>query len=274
MAKFLLRLKARKLRKRGISVKAIAKFLSVSKGTVSLWVRDMVLTVEQLEQLRQNSIKGSELGRLKNSLAQKKKRLDLLETSIKDGKSVIGVLTDRELLLTGIALYWGEGSKKKRSVELVNSDPGIMNLFIYWLQKCFQVKREDLICSVGINALHRVREQEVKEFWIRVTKLPLIQFRKTSFKKVKNVKVYDNFHDHYGTLRISLSKPSAVYYKIIGLIEGLAQTPFNLVPLSGRISTTWQGSSVVEHFTHNEEVASSILAPATASEPDVNFHDF
>ena len=74
MAKSLLRLEACKLRKRGISVKKIAQLLRISTSTVSKWVRDIILTVEQLENLRQSSIKGAELGRLRSALLQKAKR--------------------------------------------------------------------------------------------------------------------------------------------------------------------------------------------------------
>lgn len=63
MAKSLLRLEARKLRKRGISVRRIAQTLGISKSTVSEWVRDIILTLEQLEMLKGACLKGGELGR-------------------------------------------------------------------------------------------------------------------------------------------------------------------------------------------------------------------
>ena len=52
MAKFKERIQARKLRKDGKSVKEIAQSLNVSKGTVSLWVRDIILSVKQLERIK------------------------------------------------------------------------------------------------------------------------------------------------------------------------------------------------------------------------------
>lgn len=58
MANYLLRLKARELRKRGVSVKKIAQDLDISKSTASLWVRDIILSIEQLEGLRQSSLEG------------------------------------------------------------------------------------------------------------------------------------------------------------------------------------------------------------------------
>ena len=49
-----LKLKARELRKNGLSVKAIQEKLKVSRSSVSLWVRDIKLTRKQLEKLYLN----------------------------------------------------------------------------------------------------------------------------------------------------------------------------------------------------------------------------
>lgn len=227
MAKFLLRLEARKLRKKGISVKEIARLLSVSKSSASNWVKDIILTVEQLEILRQPSIKGAELGRLRSALLQKERRFKYAEHLKQEGIEKLSRLSDRELLVTGLGLYWGEGSKKSRKVEFCNSDPRMIKFLTLWLRRCFNVDTKSLVCRVGINSIHAKRDTRVKNYWSKVIGIPLSQFRKTSYKYVINKKVYANFEDHYGTLTVRLAKPAPLYYKIMGLIEGLA----------------WQGSS-------------------------------
>lgn len=219
MAKFELRNQARGLRRQGVSVKTIAEILRVSKGSVSVWVRDIILTVEQLELLRKSSIKGAELGRLRSALLQKQRWKDKMEKEKQEGRSFLGILSDREILLVGVALYWGEGSKKKREIQFCNSDPVLIRFLLLWLYRCFSVNRNELKCCVGINEIHREREDKVKQYWSLVTEIPLEQFRKTSFKKTLNKKVYDNFEDHYGTLSVSVKNPSRFYAKILGLID-------------------------------------------------------
>ncbi len=59
MAYSLLKLKARELRNKGVSVKSIAKHLHISKSTASVWVRDIILSVDQLEALRKSSLDGA-----------------------------------------------------------------------------------------------------------------------------------------------------------------------------------------------------------------------
>lgn len=75
MTNYQLRIQARILRKNGISMKQITKKLEISKNTASLWVRDTVLTIEQLEALRQSELRGAGRGRLQSALLQKKRRL-------------------------------------------------------------------------------------------------------------------------------------------------------------------------------------------------------
>lgn len=224
MAKYELRLEARRLRSQGISVRKIASQLGVSKGTVSLWVRDIILSVEQLEKLRNDNIKGGELGRLRGALAQKNARLQKIEDTKRMGIRDIGTLSRRDLFIAGLCLYWGEGSKKDGRLQFCNSDPDIIIFMIRWLKDCFGVPAERMAASVGINISHLYRESEVIEYWMAVTGLPLKNFRKTSFKHVQNQKVYANANSHYGTLSINVLKPGDIYYKILGLIFGLAQS--------------------------------------------------
>ena len=249
MAKTELKLKARELRSEGESVKEIASKLGVAKSTASLWVRDIILSIEQLESLQKRVIKGGELGRMRGAFKQKKQRLKLVEDAKKAGIKTFKGLSDRELLVAGTALYWGEGSKSKRGVRIYNSDPRLMVFMINWFKRIFGIKTKDFAACVGINEIYRTRDAEVKNYWSEITGIPLNQFRKTSFKKVKNKKVYKNFNDHYGTLMIEILKSARFYYKIMGLIEGLAS----------------QGSSMAEQRFHKTKVVGSTPTPGTTS---------
>lgn len=223
MAKSIERLRARELRKAGVSVKSIAKQLRVAKSTASLWVRDIILSIEQLEQLRLQRIKGGERGRFLGTLKQKNDRLRRIKIGEEKGNKLVGEVNKRELLLIGAALYWAEGTKKKREVAFCNSDPYLINVMIQWLQTCFNITKDRFYCTVGINEIHRHREVLVKEFWSDMTGISMSQFRKTSFKKVKNSKLYDNFNDHYGTLTVKVAKPGQIFYDILGIISGLSK---------------------------------------------------
>ena len=221
MAKSLLKIQARGMRSLGKSVSQIAIELGVSKSTTSLWVRDIILSVEQMESLKQSSLIGAELGRLKSALLQKERRLRLIDDSKRFGKEALSTLTEREFLVAGLALYWGEGYKKGREFSFCNSDPEMVKFLIRWLHNCFQIAIEDIKCSVGINEIHKEREELVRKYWSETLGIPLSQFTKTSFKKVTNKKIYLNFNEHFGTIRIRIKNSGAICYKVLGLIEGL-----------------------------------------------------
>lgn len=200
----------------------IAKELSVSKGTVSLWVQDVVLTVEQLGNIRKQWIKSTEKGRLKGSQMQRQRRLGLVEKMDKIGQKRFKTLADSESFVAGVALYWAEGSKKTRKLELCNSDPKMIKFMIDWFGKYFDLDISRFSARISINEIHKKREEIIKKYWSEVTKIPLSQFRKTSYKKVKPQKVYANYDSYFGTFDLVILKPGELYYKMLGLVNGLA----------------------------------------------------
>lgn len=221
MAKYELRIKARALRQKGISVKNIAQSLNASKSTVSMWVRDISLSVEYVEKLKEASLKGAEVGRARALIIRRENRIALLEHVKEAGRGLLEGITERELLIAGLALYWDEGGKTSRRVEFCNSDPKMVKFLIRWFEKCFQIQQDDFTCTVGINEVHRDRDALIKTYWSEITDIPLEQFTKTSFKKVNNKKVYENFNEYFGVLTVRVRRSTAIHYKIMGLIDGL-----------------------------------------------------
>jgi len=209
------------MRRNGESVKGIAKKLGVSKGSVSMWTRDIILTAEQIRNLQEVMHKGAAIGRMKTIIIRKKRREKVRKDSIKNGVKILNNIKEREFLIAGLALYWGEGSKKTQEVEFCNSDPKMIKFLIDWLIHFFDIDKDRIKCKLGINEIHAAREQLVKEYWSNEVEIPLDRFLKTNFKKVQNKKIYENFEVHYGTLTISVLRPTIIYHKIIGLIEGL-----------------------------------------------------
>ncbi len=224
MAKSHERLLARELRRKGESIREIAKKVGISRGSSSLWCRDIVLTNDQLEALVQRDKLGGARGRVVAAELAKKRKNERVSFNEKVGFERIGKISKRELFLIGIALYWAEGSKSVRSERFVfvNSDPKMIVTMIHWLRECMHVSDEDIVCRVGINEVHQSRITEVEQHWSDITGIPLSRFKKPSFKKVVNKKVYENFYEHYGTLDLLVKKCTKLFYEILGSIDGLS----------------------------------------------------
>ena len=109
MAKFKIRERAVLLRKEGKSYSEIKSLLKVSKSTLSLWLRDYPLSQEKIRELRDWNQKRIENYRE----TRRRQRESILNDIYKHEKDVILPLSKRELFLTGLFLYWGEGGKTK-----------------------------------------------------------------------------------------------------------------------------------------------------------------
>jgi|SRR3989344_4313897 len=221
MAKFQKRILAIKLRKKGKSIKDIARLLKISKSSASIWCRDVVLTPTQIENLHSQFIIGGYKGRLKGARLQKEKREFKIKNYQKLGIVTIKLLRSRDLLLLGLGLYFGEGNKSGNQFQFTNSNPNIIKLIILWLEKIFDIKKRDLILNIIINQLHRHREKELKKYWVKITTTNIFQFNKTIFIKSKNKKIYQNFNNYFGTLTIRVRKSSDLQYRILGLCYGV-----------------------------------------------------
>jgi len=209
------------LRRKGRSIKEIAKKVGVVKSTVSFWCRDIELTSKQIEELHKKMIKGSYKGRMKGARIQYERRIKKIKKYDKEGIKQIGRLSNRDLLIAGLALYWGEGSKKTRGVSFSNSDPKIIKFAIKFLKRIFNINKNRLSAYIGINRIHKNRVEEVENYWSKITRIPSEQFTKTTLIKAKNKKNYSNFQVHYGTITIKVRKSADLYYCIMGLIKGL-----------------------------------------------------
>lgn len=131
-----LRARAEAMRRVGCSYREISAALGgISKSTLSGWLCDVPLSDEHRARLAQRSEEGVR----SRAVAIRASRIRRTEVLQAEAASEIAALTDRELFLVGVALYWAEGSKAKpwspsKEVVLINSDPTVIQVFLAWLR--------------------------------------------------------------------------------------------------------------------------------------------
>lgn len=221
MAKSIQKLQAKEYRSKGESIKSIAKKVGVSTSTVSLWCKDVILTKEQVTQLEKNSKDPHYGRRLAYSLKQQSDRKIKEKEILRNSKRLIGGLSKRDLLIAGTALYWAEGFKKDNMVGFANTDPEMIKFFLNWILNCLEVKPELIKLRVGINEHHKYREDDIQEYWSKITNISLDSFYKPYYQKVIWKKEYDHPEEYFGTLRIRILKSTDLLRKIKGLIAGI-----------------------------------------------------
>lgn len=124
-----LRDRARELRLQGWTYDQIQVELGCSKSSISLWVRDLPKPERKrsYEEAAAIARRGWEAKlRIREEERQQRKAA---------AQGEIGALTDRELFLLGVGLYWAEGSKSKpyrrqERVIFVNSDPDMISVYL------------------------------------------------------------------------------------------------------------------------------------------------
>lgn len=219
MMKVLERNKAIELRRQGKTYTEIQKIIPVCKSSLSYWLRNIELTSEQRERIQYKNqlIKKSfiEYNELKKREAEKRRN------NIKDAaKKEINKISQRELKLLGIALYWAKGSKGSRSGTAVfsNSDPFMIVLMMHWFRKICCVP--ELKFRSSFQAYNSQNIEEIKAYWSKLTDIPQGQFIAPSLRTSMTSKGKRGNILPYGTLRIQIAD-SALLMKILGWIEGL-----------------------------------------------------
>jgi len=112
IAKYDLKLKAETLRREGKSISEIAKILRISKGTSSMWCRNILLSKKQSIFLHKKMVKSSLVGRLKGAqMNHVKKVLSLVQAKQWAIEQYKKTVHRQKYFSAGIALYWAGGSK-------------------------------------------------------------------------------------------------------------------------------------------------------------------
>lgn len=89
------------MRKEGRSYREIREVLGVSKGSLSLWLRDVPLTEEQMEALRVRKVQGAD----RRAAAIKAQHTASRERIRNEAKGQIRQLAESELFVAGVVAY-------------------------------------------------------------------------------------------------------------------------------------------------------------------------
>ncbi|MFH8453494.1 hypothetical protein ACH4CD_30130 [Streptomyces fungicidicus] len=213
-----LREKARELRLRGWTYDRIQVELGCSKSSISLWVRDL-----PKPERKRSPEEASAIAR-RGWEATLRRREEERQRTKEAAAAEIGALTDRELFIAGVALYWAEGAKDKpyarrENVQFVNSDPGVIRLYLAWLD-LLGVERDRLRYRVMIHVSADV--EGAKSYWADLLGVDASLFQRTTLKKHNPKTVRKNVGDGYrGCLAISVLRGAELYRRIEGWWYGI-----------------------------------------------------
>ncbi|MGW6024424.1 hypothetical protein [Streptomyces sp. NPDC055099] len=213
-----LRDRARELRRQGRTYNEIQAELGCSKSSVSLWVRDLPRPEPKCTPEEQRARMNAGLARLRAD--QDRER----QATKRAAAAAIGELSDRELFIAGVALYWAEGSKDKpyrrtEVLQFINSDPNVIRFYMRWLA-LLGVSRDRLTLRVSIHESADVAAAE--RHWADVAGVDQGAFSRATLKKHNPRTVRKNTGDGYhGCLMIYVRQSADLYRRVEGAWYGI-----------------------------------------------------
>jgi len=220
-----LKRQAIKLRKSGKTYSEILKEVPVAKSTISLWFREVSLSKSQKQRITKRRIEAGKRG----GIARRKQRLNAIKSIKKIASKEVGNISNRELWLIGIALYWAEGSKEKingksSGVDFGNSDPEMIRLYLKWLLDIVQVAKDQITFSLYIHESAKHRIKEVKRQWSLATGFPEKTISYIYYKKHKPKTVRKNIEENYvGLLSVRVKRSTNLNRKIMVWVDGILE---------------------------------------------------
>ncbi|WP_405941791.1 hypothetical protein [Streptomyces sp. NBC_00207] len=213
------RARARELRLQGMTYDQIQVELGCSKSSISLWVRDLPKPTPQRTPAEQAQLASRKRWEHENALRDEQR------THIKESaRAEIGRLSDRELFIVGVTLYWAEGAKDKsydrrEKVQFINSDPGVILVFLAWLD-LIGVDRKRIRYRVMIHESADAKAAE--EHWAALVDADAAQFARATLKKHNPKTTRKNAGENYqGCLVLYVSRSADIYRRVEGAWCGI-----------------------------------------------------
>ncbi|MEK7568865.1 MAG: helix-turn-helix domain-containing protein [Patescibacteria group bacterium] len=206
--------KALVLRREGRSIKEIARIVGVSKASISVWVRDIVLNKKQLSVLKAKGFSSEviEKRRHKRLENEQVKREAIATLAQKDIKNI----STRDLRIIGLCLYWGEGGKiHQGSARISNSDPAVIKVMMRFFREICLVEEKKFRGHIHVHS--HLGTLEAEKYWSGISGIPRTQFFKAYTKpSIASKNKKDSLP--YGTFDIYVCS-TKLFLQIIAQIE-------------------------------------------------------
>jgi hypothetical protein len=212
------------LRKQGLTYQEILHKIPVAKSTLSLWLRSVSLAKKQNQTLSQKKILAGKRG----GLAKKRQRIERFNNIVSKASNDISKISERELFLIGLTLYWAEGAKEKShspgsGFQFGNMDAKMICVVIAWLERVCKIQKSVLVYELYIHKSHKNQLPTVLKYWEKVLDLKRGTITRIYFKTNKTtITNRKNTGESYrGLIRIKVPQSSTLVRQIEGWTEGV-----------------------------------------------------
>jgi hypothetical protein len=165
----------RDLRRLGLSYGEVMELIPVKKSTLATWCREVTLTEEQIEAIRERR-PSPVRGVPRNTQRKRHREVELIAAQ---AALEAEHLVDDPFWTAGVSLYWGEGSKTVRRLAMANADPAALRMFKRWSES-YLPPNHGWRARLNLHADND--EPAAREWWSAQVEVPLADFTKTYVK--------------------------------------------------------------------------------------------
>ena len=203
----------RDLRRLGLSYGEVMDLIEVKKSTLATWCREVKLTPEQIEAIKQRraQIPGIPVD------TNWKRRAEIRELR-EVARSLVPELADDPNWVAGLVMYWTEGAKTRNKVSMANADPRALRLFIRWIQAHVTPQAQ---FSIQLHLHEGNDDRAAQEHWRQETGLLEANFHKT-FVKAKGTGHRKNRLKH-GICTVKVRKAADPWNIIMEWIDAVGE---------------------------------------------------
>ena len=202
------------LRRLGLTYGEIRAIIPVPKGTLSYWCRDVGLSVDQVEAIRERSGARSRAGISVDTQHRRRLEIDAIRN---EARAFAEQHIDDAFFVAGVTLYWGEGAKTRNGCSLTNADPAALRAFIAWARTYLD---PDAAFVLSLHLHEGNDDAAAQEYWRLQTGLVDAPFTKT-YVKPRGTGHRKN-HLPHGICRVRMRNPSDPWNRIMVWIDVVA----------------------------------------------------
>jgi transcriptional regulator with XRE-family HTH domain len=192
------RLLAEQLRRElGYSYNEISEQIGVSKSTLSNWLKQISLTLEQERRIQQR-IEDNQSAFVANAWEINKRRYQAArQNAFQRGVDIASQIPDNNAVheLALAMLYLGEGDKTGNRVQIANTDPDVLQYFLSAVERLYQIGRSELTLRLHLVEAARLLENQMIQWWAEQLKCSHRQFQKTQYdQRSRSSQITDDYH--------------------------------------------------------------------------------
>ena len=202
------------LRRLGLTYGEIREVVPVPKSTLSNWCKEIRLTADQIDAIRNRSSPGSRIG---IPVDTQWRRHRVIEQIRVDARAFAERHADDAFFIAGVALYWGEGAKTNSDLSLANADPRALRLFIDWV-RAFHDPSAEFVLKINLHADND--EPAARAYWAEETGLANADFYRT-FLKPKGTGHRKN-HLPHGVCQVRVRRCADHWHRTMTWVDALA----------------------------------------------------